>query len=310
MGTWLRALRDRLRGVARRDVVTDEIHEEIQFHLDRRVEEHERRGLDPAAARHAARRRFGNPSAIADRGYDVRGGGFMESLLQDVKYAVRLLVKQRGYSIVALATLTLGIGATTAIFCITDAALIRPLPYDRPEQLVRIDLTRPERPGTRQAGSLADMDHWRALSHVFSHVGVDRGESLVVVSGPEPERVTIDRVTVDYLALTAAEPVVQGPVPLVLDDYALDGSPERGSALYLEVRGPDRLGFLGSLLRTLARLDLVPKEMTIGTRDGEAFDRFLLKAADGQVPSDRTRQVLSATLERTVRRRVTMAAAI
>jgi len=120
----------------------------------------------------------------------------------------------------------------------------------------------------------------------------------------------LDPMTVDYLALTAAEPVVQGPVPLVLDDYALDGSPERGSALYLEVRGPDRLGFLGSLLRTLARLDLVPKEMTIGTRDGEAFDRFLLKAADGQVPSDRTRQVLSATLERTVRRRVTMAAAI
>lgn len=129
-------------------------------------------------------------------------------------------------------------------------------------------------------------------------------EFLVTASGA-----AIDPLTVDYLALTAAEPVVRGPIPLVLDDYALDGSPERGSALYLEVRGPDRLGFLGSLLRTLAQLELVPKEMTIGTRDGEAFDRFLLKAADGQVPSDRTRQVLGATLERTVRPRVTVAAA-
>jgi len=130
-------------------------------------------------------------------------------------------------------------------------------------------------------------------------------EFLVTASG-----VAVDPASVDYLALTRAEPVVHGPAPLVLDDYALDGSPERGSALYLEVRGPDRLGFLGSLLRTLAQLDLVPKEMTIGTRDGEAFDRFLLKAADGQVPSDRTRQVLAATLERTVRRKAAVASAI
>ena len=65
----------------------------------------------------------------------------------------------------------------------------------------------------------------------------------------------------------------------------------------------DRLGFLGSLLRTLAQLDLIPKEMTIGTRDGEAFDRFLVKTAGGQLPSDLTRQVLAATLDRTVRRR-------
>ena len=121
-----------------------------------------------------------------------------------------------------------------------------------------------------------------------------------------PTEGAADPASVDYLALTAAEPAVRQVPPLVLDDYALDGSPERGAALYLEVRGPDRLGFLGSLLRTLAQLDLVPKEMTIGTRDGEAFDRFLVKTAGGQIPSDRARQVLAATLERTVRRRPAM----
>lgn len=117
-----------------------------------------------------------------------------------------------------------------------------------------------------------------------------------------------DPTTVDYLALTRTEPEVRRPT-LVLDDYALDGSPERGAALYLEVRGPDGLGFLGSLLRTLAQLDLVPQEMTIGTCDGQAFDRFLLKAADGQVPSDRTGQVLAATLDRLVRRDLALGAA-
>ena len=117
-----------------------------------------------------------------------------------------------------------------------------------------------------------------------------------------PTEGATDPTTVDYLALTRAEPLVRSPAPLVLEDYALDGSPERGAALYLEVRARDRLGFLGSLLRTLAQLSLVPKEMTIGTRDGEAFDRFLLKAADGRLPTDHTRQVLAATLDRTVRR--------
>ena len=62
----------------------------------------------------------------------------MESFVQDVRYGVRLLWKQRGFSAVALMTLALGTGATTAIFCVVDAALIRPLPYAHPEQLVRV----------------------------------------------------------------------------------------------------------------------------------------------------------------------------
>ena len=67
--------------------------------------------------------------------------------------------------------------------------------------------------------------------------------------------------------------------------------------LYLEVRGPDRLGFLGSLLRALARLALSPREMMISTRDGEAFDRFFLQTVAGQVPPDQARNALAATLE-------------
>ena len=119
-----------------------------------------------------------------------------------------------------------------------------------------------------------------------------------------PTEGAADPAAVDYLALTRAEPESREDGPLVLDDYAVDGSPERGAALYLEVRGPDRLGFLGCLLRTLARLDLVPEQMTIGTRHGQAYDRFLLKTADGQVPSDETRQVLAAALDRLVARRM------
>src|SRR5260221_3967488 len=92
---FFRILRDRLRALLGRDVVVDEIREEIQFHLDQRIVEHERRGLSPEEARRAALRKFGNPSVVQDQGYDVRGGGMMESFIQDVPYGRRPAWRQR-----------------------------------------------------------------------------------------------------------------------------------------------------------------------------------------------------------------------
>lgn len=123
------------------------------------------------------------------------------------------------------------------------------------------------------------------------------GAEFLVTPTPgaaDPERI-------DYLSLTQEPPPPHAP-PLVLDGFALDGSPERGGLLYLEVHGPDRVGFLGSLLRTLTELALLPREMTVVTRDGEAFDRFLLATADGRLPSDETRQALADVLETHSRR--------
>ena len=101
---------------------------------------------------------------------------------------------------------------------------------------------------------------------------------------------------VDYLGLTEQAPPEDGS-PLVLDRVAVDGSPDRGGSLFLEVRGPDRVGFLGSLLRILAGLDLVPREMTVVTRAGEACDRFLLTSPEGRLPTEDQRLALEAALE-------------
>src|SRR5262245_13037870 len=108
--------------------------------------------------------------------------------------------------------------------------------------------------------------------------------------------------TIDYLSLTLEPPPPHAP-PLVLDAFSVDGSPERGGLLYLEVRGPDRVGFLGSLLQTLARLELVPREMWVATRDGEACDRFLLSAANGSLPADDARHALEEALDTHKRQR-------
>jgi hypothetical protein len=101
----------------------------------------------------------------------------------------------------------------------------------------------------------------------------------------------------DFLGLAFGSQARDDGGPVVLSHYALDGGPDQGAALYLEVRGPDRLGFLGSLLRSLARLGLSPRQMYITTREDEAFDRFLLKTVSGGVPGDDVRRALEARLD-------------
>ena len=81
----------RMRALFRRDATMDEISEELQSHVEMRTIEYVQRGLDARAARLAALRRFGNPAVIQDRGYDIRGGGVMETILQDAKYGLRQL---------------------------------------------------------------------------------------------------------------------------------------------------------------------------------------------------------------------------
>src|SRR5579872_1128287 len=106
----LRLLRARVRALFRRDAVADEIREELEFHLRMRTEDYERAGEPPADAVRHARARVGNLTVLQDRGYDVRGGGFMETVAQDLRYGIRQFARQPGFSSVAIATLALGIG--------------------------------------------------------------------------------------------------------------------------------------------------------------------------------------------------------
>src|SRR4051794_39015213 len=117
------------RALVRRDVVAAEIRDEMQFHLQMRTEALQQSGVSADEARRLAARRFGNLALMQDRGYDVRGAGVMETILQDVRYGARLLVRHRGFSAIAILTLAIGTGVSAALFSVIDAALIRPLPY-------------------------------------------------------------------------------------------------------------------------------------------------------------------------------------
>jgi putative ABC transport system permease protein len=203
----LRLARARLRALVRPSAIADEIREELDFHVEARTREHEDSGLSPGDARRAALARFGNPLVIHDRGYDLRGGGLMESVAQDVRYGVRLLFKHRGFSLVAVLTLALGIGATTAISGVIDAVMIRPLPYPHAEQLVGVSVADRTQPGRLWAASVVDLDAWRALRTPFSFLATISGDTVIVADGSDVERLSVALVTSEYLPLFGVRPV-------------------------------------------------------------------------------------------------------
>lgn len=207
-----RVVRARVRALFRRNAVAAEIREELEFHLRMRTEGYERAGeASDLAARHA-RARVGNLTVLRDRGYDVRGAGFLETVVQDVRYGVRQLARQPGFSTVAILTLALGIGLSTALFSVIDAALLHPLPYGHPEQLVTIDIGQTAARGRAMqlAPSVSDFRRWRALSAVIAHIGSGRvsGFKPLIVDAGVAQRLVVASASEDFLEAYGIAPIL------------------------------------------------------------------------------------------------------
>jgi putative ABC transport system permease protein len=141
--TWLRTTAAKLKGLFGRREHENELEEELRGHLDALTEENIRRGMTPEEARYAARREFGVVEQIKERYREQRGLPFLDTLLQDLRFALRTLAKRPGFAAVAILTLALGIGATTAVFSVVDRLLFRSLPYPHDERLVSFGLLAP-----------------------------------------------------------------------------------------------------------------------------------------------------------------------
>lgn len=204
----LRHLLARLRALVHRDAIADEIREELEFHVEARREQFEREGLTPAEARREARGRFGNLVVHQDRGYDVRGGGLVETIWQDVRYALRLLRRQPGFTSVAALTLALGIGASTAIVSVIDAKLLRPLPYHDADRLVQVHFELPPVDGRRRTNAPTAADRERWPRSVFPQIGAL--SQLVfprVVDAGDPQRVEMAEVSDGFFAMHGIAPL-------------------------------------------------------------------------------------------------------
>src|SRR5262245_14918985 len=135
---WLYTAPLRLRSLFRRNQVEQELDEELRYHIERQIEENIAKGMTPEEARYAALLALGGVERRKEECRDMRRLRLIEDLAQDVRYGLRTLRKSPGFTAVAAVSLALGIGATTAIFSVVDALMLRRLPVRNPEQLVML----------------------------------------------------------------------------------------------------------------------------------------------------------------------------
>ncbi len=172
-------------GQGRRD---RELDDELRSHLALQAEDLERTGMDPAAARREAALRLGSVEAVKEAYRERRGLPLVETTLQDLRYAARSLRHDALASTLTVATLGIGIGATTAMFGVAQAVLLRPLPYPEPGRLVRITETNPLKGWTGVSAAPANFADWRRDNTSFADIaGHSRGNVFLTGRGePQP----------------------------------------------------------------------------------------------------------------------------
>jgi predicted permease len=190
----------------RRDRCSRELEEEMRFHLEMRAEENLAAGLSPEEARYAAQRQFGNQTLLWEVSREMWSFRFLETIAQDLRYGFRILLKDKGFTIVAVFTLALGIGANTAIFSVVNALLLRPLPYRNPDQLVWITefYTQP----VLEFVLASHFSAWSAESQTLAQVAAYAPDNLTLTGAGEterPERLDANRVSTQFFTLLGAQ---------------------------------------------------------------------------------------------------------
>src|ERR1700726_2591549 len=205
--TWLRALAQRLGSFFAKSREERELDAELRTHLELLEKENIRRGMSPEEARYAARREFGGVEQTKESYREQGGVPFVDTLLQDLRFALRMLAKKPGFALVAILTLALGIGATSAVFSVVDRILFRSLPYPQDEQLVSFGVMAPF--DSREFMLGPDFVDWRGRQAPFSSItAIEPGSIDCDLTEQNPVRLSCGQADAAFLSTFRIHPIL------------------------------------------------------------------------------------------------------
>jgi predicted permease len=226
----IRGMFRRLLGLFQKPAREAEMAAEMQQHLDRLAERNLARGMAPDEARYAAARAFGGVEQHKERARDERGLNWIEHLCEDLRHGARMLRRHPRFTTVAVLTLALSLGATTAMFSIVNTSILHPFPYPRPDQLVVIRWY--SIPSQRTLlFSPDEYAYYQRRATVFSSLGAVNPILLEFVGADEPQRVVTQQVSANFLSVLGVAPMlgrdflpedqIQGKTPVIILGYQL-----------------------------------------------------------------------------------------
>jgi len=182
-----------------------DLERELCSDLELEAEEQRDAGLSNEDARRAARRALGNATLIREQAHEAWGWAGFEHIAQDLRYALRQLTRSPGFAVASIFTLALGVGASTSIFSVADAVLLRPLPYPHPEQLVRVWEQMPN--GHRPNLAESNYEDFVAQNHTFSYLAAYGFALMSLSGGSEPARVNVAAVSSEFFPAFGVQPI-------------------------------------------------------------------------------------------------------
>jgi predicted permease len=199
-------LSHRCRALFRRRAVESELDDELRFHWEREIERHLRSGRTRQEAERLTRLAFGGLDQVKESCRRARGTEPLETLLRDLGYGLRMLRTHPGFSVVAVLTLAIGIGANTALFSVVDNVLWKPLPFPHPEQLVRLHQSKP----SFENGSISypNFRDWQQENHTFSAMAIVRTTGFSLTGRGEGEQLDAEAVSSDFFSLLGVKPLL------------------------------------------------------------------------------------------------------
>jgi len=192
-------------------VVSDnDLDRELQTHLEIEAEEQGEGGLGAAAAADAARRALGSVARIKEDVRALSPRSIVDDFAQDIRYGVRMLRKHMAFAVAVVLTLALGVGATTAIFSVVDAVLLRPLPYPDADRLAMVweNVDLPAYKNTQNTPAPGNFGDWRAQNSTFVDLAAIRANAWTLTDGGEPTRLGGAMVSASLFTLLQVAPAI------------------------------------------------------------------------------------------------------